>query len=250
MNEVKSKVIAGAEPFLFKGNGVGILLSHGFLGTPQSVRELGEWLHKFGFTVYAPRLTGHGTSIYDIEDSKYTDWLNDLEAGYLKLKETCHDVFIVGQSMGGALSLQLAAKFPDIKGAITINAALHVPAYDQYRNVFGPHFVAEGAPDIKDPQAFEITYDSVPLSAIHELQKVIELTADQLENVHTPILVLTSKSDHVVPPADSRKILREVSSTFKQQIMLENSYHVASLDFDKQIIAKSCYDFIKKFTNN
>ncbi|AGK55631.1 alpha/beta hydrolase [Bacillus sp. 1NLA3E] len=250
MNEVKSKVIAGAEPFLFIGNGVGILLSHGFLGTPQSVRELGKLLNKFGFTVYAPRLSGHGTSIYDIEEAKYSDWLKDLEAGYLKLKETCHDVFIVGQSMGGALCLQLAAKFPDIKGVLTINAALHVPAYDQYRNGNGPRFVAEGAPDIKDPQAFEITYDSVPISAIHELQKVIEATADQLKNVHTPILVFTSKLDHVVPPSDSRKILQDISSKFKQQIVLENSFHVASLDFDKGFIAKSCYEFIKKFTNN
>jgi carboxylesterase len=250
MNLTEEKVMTGAEPFLLKGNKIGILLSHGFVGTPQSVRELGEYLHRYGFTVLAPRLTGHGTSSEEMELAKYTDWLQDLEDAYLTLRETSEEVFVIGQSMGGALCLQLAAKFPEIKGVATINAALHVPAYDEFRNKRGPRFIQEGAPDIKDPNAIEVTYDAVPLTAIHELQKVLDLTINTLGNVRIPVLTLTSEEDHVVPPTDSAQILQGVSSKIKAQILLKDSYHVASLDYDKAIIAHYCHSFVEKIINN
>lgn len=250
MNMTKETIMTGAEPFLLKGNKTGILLSHGFVGTPQSVREVGELLNQYGYTVLAPRLTGHGTSIYDFETAKHTDWLDDLEKAYMTLKETCEEIFIVGQSMGGALSLQLAALYPEIKGVITINAALHVPDYDKYRNASGPRFIPEGRPDIKDPNAVEITYESVPLSAIHELQNVLNKTIVQLGEVHNPVLALVSEEDHVVPPTDSEQIIAEVSSINKAQFVLKNSYHVASLDFDKKLIAYYSHVFITKIINN
>ncbi len=246
---IKEAIINGAESFYLKGNEIGILLSHGFVGTPQSVAELGELLNSYGYTVYAPRLTGHGTSSVDMEEAKYTDWLNDLEKAYFRLKESCRQIFVVGQSMGGALCLRLAATFPEIKGVMTINAALHVPAYDQYRNGRGERFIPEGAPDIKDPDAKEITYDSVPLTAINELQKLLDETQDRLWQVRIPALIMTSKEDHVVPPADSLQIMQEISSKKKEQILLNNSYHVASLDFDKEKIAQFCNQFVNKFTN-
>lgn len=250
MIKMNEKVITGAEAFFLKGNETGILLSHGFVGTPQSVREVGELLNRDGgFTVLAPRLTGHGTSIYELEEAKFTDWLGDLENAYLELKETCKDVFVIGQSMGGALCLQLAAKYPEIKGVVTINAALHVPAFDEYRNAQGPRFIPEGAPDIKDTAAHEITYDSVPLSAVHELQKILDLTIQRLDKVEIPVLTLTSEEDHVVPPSDSKYIIENVSSKNKGQIILKNSYHVASLDFDKEKIAQYSNRFIEKIRN-
>lgn len=249
MNLTKVNVLAGAEPFFLKGNEIGILLSHGFVGTSQSVREIGEMLNRFGFTVSAPRLTGHGTSSYDMEQAKYTDWVKDLEAAYLELKDSVQEVFVVGQSMGGALCLQLAAKYPEIKGVATINAALHVPGYDALRNSSGPRFIQEGAPDIKDQTAEEITYEEVPLTAIHELQQLLDLTIEQLENVRIPVLTLTSAVDHVVPPADSVQILDSVSSKIKGQIILKNSYHVASLDYDKEKIPQYIRAFVKKIIN-
>lgn len=250
MIKMNEKVITGAEAFFLKGNEVGILLSHGFVGTPQSVREVGELLNRYGYTVLAPRLTGHGTNIYDFEEAKYTNWLEDLENAYHQLKETCSEIFVVGQSMGGALCLNLAAKYPELKGVITINAAMHVPAFDVYRNATGPRFIPEGAPDIKDTSAQEITYDSVPLSAVHELQKILDLTIEELAKVEIPVLTLTSVEDHVVPPTDSELILEKVSSQLKGQIVLKNSYHVASLDFDKEKIAQFSQQFIEKIRNN
>lgn len=250
MSIIKETIITGAESFFLKGNRIGILLSHGFVGTPQSVREVAELLNQYGYTVLAPRLTGHGTTIYDLETAKHTDWLKDLENAYLSLKETCEEIFIVGQSMGGALCLQLAALYPEIKGIVTINAALHVPGYDKYKNASVPRFIPEDAPDIKNPNAVEITYESVPLSAVHELQTVLTNTIDGLSNVHNPVLALVSEDDHVVPPTDSKQIITEVSSLTKARILLKNSYHVASLDYDKNLIAYYSHVFITKIINN
>lgn len=249
MSITKATIMNGAESFFLKGNKIGIVLSHGFVGTPQSVREVGELLNQYGYTVLAPRLTGHGTSVSDFETAKHTEWLNDLENAYLTLKETCEEVFIIGQSMGGALSLQLAAIHPEIKGVVTINAALHVPAYDKYANASVPRFIPEDAPDIKDPSAEEITYESVPLNAVHELQKVLSKTIDGLRNVHNPVLALVSEDDHVVPPSDSKQIVAEVSSLTKARVLLKNSYHVASLDYDKKLIAYYSHVFITKMIN-
>lgn len=249
MSIAKKVIINGAESFFLKGNKIGILLSHGFVGTPQSVREVGELLNQYGYTVLAPRLTGHGTSIHDLATAKHTDWLSDLEEAYLSLTDACEEVFIVGQSMGGALCLQLAARYPEIKGVITINAALHVPAYDKYQNASVPQFILEDAPDIKDPNAVEITYESVPLTAVHELQKVLAKTIDGLKDVSNPVLALVSEDDHVVPPSDSKQIVTEVSSHTKAKVLLKNSYHVASLDYDKNLIAYYSHVFISKIIN-
>lgn len=245
MKNTDATVIKGAEAFYLEGNETGILLCHGFNGTPQSVRELGEFFHKFGFTVLALRLKGHGTNIYDMEQTKFTDWIDNIEASYLELKKSCRDIFVVGQSMGGALSLQLAAKYPELKGVITINAALHVPCYEQYRNGAGPRFIEEGKPDIKDTKAFEITYSEVPITAIAELLTLLDQTIKKLEKITCPLLVLASSQDHVVPPSDSQLIMDRAASINKKQIILENSFHVASLDFDKQNIADYTAQFIK-----
>lgn len=249
MRTTAANVIKGAEAFYLKGNEIGILLCHGFNGTPQSVHELGEIFHKFGFTVLALRLNGHGTNIHDMEQTKFPDWITNIEESYMELKKSCRDIFVVGQSMGGALSLQLAAKFPELKGVITINAALHVPCYEQYRNGNGPRFIEEGTPDIKDTQAFEITYNEVPTTAIAELLTLLDHTIKKLDQITCPLLVLTSSQDHVVPPTDSQLIMDRVASANKKQIMLENSYHVASLDFDKQHIADYTGDFINSLVD-
>src|SRR5689334_5026232 len=111
-------VINGAEAFYCKGGKVGILLSHGFMGTPQSVLYLGEALAQYGYSVSAPRLKGHGTDYRDLEKCHHEDWFESLERGYQQLKQQCTSVFVVGQSMGGTLALWLAHRYSHIKGII------------------------------------------------------------------------------------------------------------------------------------
>lgn len=238
------KVIPGAESFFISGNSIGILICHGFNGTPQSVRYLGDSLAAKGFTVYAPRLQGHGTDEFEMETTHYQEWIQNVETAYTKLKQTCTHVFVMGQSMGGALVLDLATKVP-CDGVLTINAALQVPEYKIYTNQTLPRFIAEGAPDIKDKNTSEITYDRVPIKAVNQLLTIMDHTNHRLEKINCPVLLFHSPEDHVVPAQCSNHIFDSVRSQNKELIALENSYHVASLDYDKNKIVEHAYHFIK-----
>lgn len=245
MTTNKYEVIPGADSFYIKGNEIGILLIHGFVGTPQSVKFVGTQLAEKGFTVYAPRLKGHGTHSKELEETIYTDWLTELEQAYYKLKAVCSHVFIAGQSMGGVLSLILANKV-NPAGVITINAAFSVPGYELYKDAPDLEYVQEGKPDIKDDSVIEITYSAVPIHAIKQLLTLIEIGKEKLSRITSPILLFKSLEDHVVPHASTDYVYNTASSWYKQIVELTNSYHVATMDFDKFNIVDSTEDFIQK----
>lgn len=244
----KYPVIPGAESFFIKGNQIGILISHGFIGTPQSVRFLGDYISSKGYTVYGPRLTGHGTHYRDMEQSTYQNWIQNLDEGYFRLKRHCSDIFIIGQSMGGTLALNLAGKYPDIKGIMLINPALTtIPSMEEYKYKHEPSYIPERAPDIKALDVHEITYDKAPVRSIQQLFFLMDNTRGQLGFITAPTLAFVSKEDHVVPPENSSYIMSRINSVNKKVIPLYNSYHVASMDNDKNFIAEKCCQFINKY---
>ncbi|KMY52911.1 monoacylglycerol lipase [Bacillus sp. FJAT-27231] len=240
-------VIPGAESFYFEGNDIGILLSHGFIGTPQSVHFLGEKLAKQGFTVLAPRLKGHGTHYLDMEQCTHEDWYQSLKQGYWQLKKRGKRVFVMGQSMGGTLALKLAAEYKDIEGIITINAALSLPAVEYLREERAPRFIKEGAPDIKAENVHEITYEKAPVRAIRELQELMAEAPALIHNIQVPALCIKSFTDHVVPPENTVFIYRALASKNKRLVTLPNSYHVASMDHDKELIVEQAARFISSY---
>ena len=240
------QVLKGAEHFYLKGNNVGILISHGFMGTPQSVRYLGEELAKFGYSIYAPRLKGHGTDYYDLETCSHEDWFVSLEEGYQFLKGKCSKVFIVGQSMGGTLTLNLANKYRDVDGIILINPALSIPTLEYVKGKTDIRFIDEGEPDIKAADVHEITYEKAPVKSIQELQELMEQTLSILANITCPVLGIKSSVDHVVPPENTELIMNQIGSENTELITLLNSYHVASMDQDKHLIVERCHQFILK----
>ncbi|TXC81882.1 alpha/beta fold hydrolase [Metabacillus litoralis] len=243
-------VIKGAESIYFSGNKTGILLCHGFNGTPQSMQYIGEQLSQYGYTVSIPRLSGHGTHYKEMESSTYETWIMDLEAAYEHLKTNCSNVYIVGQSMGGALTLQLAAKKQHIDGIFLINAAVTEVAYESLKDEESPRFIHEGTPDIKKPSVFEITYDKVPLKAIHQLLFLMEDTKQKIKLVSCPTFIFKSAIDHVVSPRNSDFILHSVSSDIKKQTVLEHSYHVASMDYDAQLIVGTIHKDINNLQSS
>jgi carboxylesterase len=244
-------VLPGAGSFFFKGNETGILISHGFVGTPQSVRYLGEYLASEGFTVYGVRLRGHGTHYEDMERCSYQDWIKSLEEGYNFLQQHCRDIFVIGQSMGGTLTLNLSQKYKNIKGIMLINAAINsIPPMERYKNNYTLRFVDEGEPDIKAKNVHEITYSTAPVRSIQQLFALMAETRDKLPTVTCPVLAFSSEEDHVVPPENTNYILSSIQSNIKEVIHLYNSYHVASMDNEKELIAEQCSLFIDKLLSN
>ncbi|GLB60097.1 alpha/beta hydrolase [Cytobacillus sp. NCCP-133] len=238
-------VLEGAESFYLEGNEVGLLITHGFLGTPQSVRYLGEAFGKLGYSVFAPRLKGHGTHYKDMEKTTHMDWYAEMEKGYLFLRERCSTVYVVGQSMGGALALWLGKKYPDINGLVLINAALKVPAYDYLIGKLSPQYIPEGEPDIKRSGVEEITYGKVSIRSIHELQEAMAKTSAILPAIKNPVLCFKSIEDHVVPAECTDYIADQIGSEQKEILPLYNSYHVASMDFDQDKIIEKTHKFVQ-----
>lgn len=243
------QVLAEAEEFFYPGNEVGVLISHGFTGSTQSMRYLGGQISSQGYTVYGPRLTGHGTHHEDMEKSSFEDWILTVETGLAKLKETCSAVFVAGLSMGGTLTLYLAEKHPELAGIMPINAAVDMPElkknYEMLKDS-GIRFIDGIGSDIKQAGVKELAYPQTPVKSMGDLLTLMEMVRNDLQKVTVPTLILSSTVDNVVPPENSKQIYDAIGSKDKEIVYLENSYHVATLDNDKEKIEEECVRFIKE----
>lgn len=241
-------VFPGAEPFRHEGGEVGVLLCHGFTGSPQSMRPWAEFLAGHGLTVSLPLLPGHGTRWEDMQVTGWQDWYAEVDRELRALRERCTEVFVAGLSMGGALALRLAAKHGDaVSGVVVVNPANRVHGLAAHALPVIRHLLrtTKGiGSDIAKSAAPELGYDRVPLHAAHSLRAFFRQVDRELPQVTQPLLLLRSPQDHVVPPADSARILSRVSSVDVTEVLLEQSYHVATLDHDADRIFAESLAFI------
>ncbi|MFC9675402.1 alpha/beta hydrolase [Streptomyces sp. NPDC056949] len=241
-------VIPGAEPYRHEGGEVGVLLCHGFTGSPQSLRPWAEYLAERGLTVSLPLLPGHGTRWEDMQVTGWQDWYAEVDRALRELLDRCSQVFVFGLSMGAALALRLAAKHGDeVAGLVLVNPGNKVHGLAAHALPVARHLVRSTkgiASDIAKEGSSEIGYDRVPLHAAHSLRNFFRIVDRELPQVTQPLVVLHSVQDHVVPPVDSARVLSRISSTDVEEILLEQSYHVATLDHDADRIFDESYAFI------
>jgi carboxylesterase len=239
----------GAEAFNADGGPVGVLLCHGFTGTPQSMRGWAEHLAALGYTVSLPRLPGHGTSWRDANATRWTDWYAEVERAFDGLAASCDQVYVCGLSMGGTLALRLAeTKGAAVAGLVLVNPSVTTERFDAkyLLPVLGriaPAWKGIGS-DIKKPGATEAAYPYVPLKALLSLRQLWAVVRADLPNISQPLLVFRSRVDHVVEPVNSRIVLGAVASADTTERVLENSYHVATLDNDADEIFTSSAEWI------
>jgi len=241
-----------ARPELTGGRRVGVLLSHGFTGSPASMRPWGEHLAAQGYGVQVPRLPGHGTSWRECNTTTWDDWYGEIARAFDQL---CldHDAVVVGGlSMGGALALQVAADHPDrVSGLVLVNPAVATKRWDvkllPVMKHLVPSFPAIGN-DIKKPGGNEHAYDRTPLKAIHSLIRAWKPLIADLPRITAPLLYFRSAEDHVVDDSSQPIITGGVSSKEVSVRRLPESYHVATLDNDAQMIFEESAEFIRKVT--
>jgi carboxylesterase len=242
-------ILSGAEPFFFKGNDIGVLACHGFTGTTQSMRYLGEQLNQAGYTVIGPRLKGHGISPQAMAKTTAGDWIESVDAALAELQKTCSQIFMVGLSMGGTLTLYTSAKHADvIKGCVPINAVVHIGKSEMASIAFDrsmPETVPGIGSDVKAPNVTELAYREVPVAAVRQIYALAAVTQDLLPSIKCPALVIQAREDHVVNPTNGPRIVGLIGSKQVELLWLEDSYHVATIDNDKELIAKKTIAFIK-----
>ncbi|HEU5385364.1 MAG TPA: alpha/beta fold hydrolase [Streptosporangiaceae bacterium] len=244
-----SSVLPGAEPFEHAGGPVGVLLCHGFTGSPQTLRGWADALAAQGLTVSLPRLPGHGTTWQEMARTGSDDWLAEVDTAFGKLASQCEQVFVFGLSMGGCLALRLAeTRGGAVRGLVLVNPSL---APDTKLFLLAPvlkHVVRTLpgiASDIAKPGVREVGYDRVPVRAAATLPKLWSATTRHLGEVTQPVLVYRSAADHVVGPASMRVLRAGIAEGRMTVRELPDSYHVATLDNDAGTIFEGSVKFIQ-----
>ena len=228
---------------------IGILLVHGFTGSPASMRPWAEYLNQHGYTVTVPLLPGHGTRPEDLNMVKWQEWPAKVENDLNVLLQSCEKVFICGLSMGGGTVLNVATRYSkQLAGIILVNPMIHVKLvphqlawvisrFQKMRDSVGD--------DIKRPGITEWGYDSLPAVGVHQLLKMLSYTRKRLHDVTAPLQLFHSVDDHTLPVSNTEIILAGVGSREKNRIELVNSYHVATLDYDQETIFENSRIFIQ-----
>jgi carboxylesterase len=247
-------LIPGAEPWSHAGDGpYGALVLHGFTGNPGSMRGLAEAFAAAGFHVEMPLLPGHGTTVADMIPTRWGDWYGAAEIALITLQARTEKVVVAGLSMGGALTLALGADHPEIDGLVCINPATQpqpTEIMDMLRGMIagGMETMDAIGSDIADPESKESAYEATPLApALSLMEDGLAPLGASFPSMTTPLLLLNSPQDHVVPPADG-DFLASTYGGPVERVLLERSFHVATQDYDKGLIFERSVEFARKVT--
>ena len=231
---------------------IGIIFVHGFTGSPIAMRPWANYFHERGYSVSIPLLPGHGTTPGDLNLVKWQEWPAKVEGELEWMLSQGMKVFIFGLSMGGGTTLNVATRHQgSIAGIILVNPMMHVK--------FVPHQLAWAisrfqkmrdsvGDDIKKPGVTEHGYDSLPAVGVYQLLKMLNYTRKRLHDVTAPLMLFHSKEDHTLPVSNTEIIMKGVGSVPKQRIELINSYHVATLDYDQEIIFENSLIFVESYS--
>jgi len=248
-------IIPSAEPFFFPGGSTGVLLVHGFTGTPKEMGWMGEYLHKRGYSVLGVRLAGHATQIEDLPHLKWPDWLNSVEDGYHILKGMSDKIVIAGLSMGGILSLLFASHF-EVSGVIAMSTLYALPPDPRMRILrwlwrIYP-YVPKGEPDWQDPDPAQaqIAYPKYPTPTILELAALVDQMQTALPKIRVPALLMHSRQDESAAPENMEMIYQYLGSQDKTMLWLENSGHVVVRDAEKERVFLAADEFIRRVCLN
>ncbi len=235
----------GCEPFSFERGSVGVLMVHGFTGSPASMRPIGEWLASQDLSVEGVRLPGHGTDIDDLRARRWTEWVDEAARGLDALRERCRKIVTFAQSMGGCVALALAAERPHHLNGL----ALANPYVFDVRLLslpLGGRFLknAKGVVnDIAMPGQDELGYPRMPVPAVVEMSAMMKMVRAALPQIRLPVVVFRSGTDHVIPASNARKVLDRIGSEHKELVDCPNSYHVVSLDHDAPLVRERVLAF-------
>lgn len=240
----------GAEPFSSSNGPNGVLVLHGFTGNPASMRPLAEAFADAGWSVDLPVLPGHGTSVEDLLPTRWEDWSEAAERAYTSLAARCDRTIVAGLSMGGTLSIWLAGRHPELSGVVVVNPLVEPPA-DSFIEMLqavvagGMDLMPGIGDDILKAGISERAYAEMPVESLLSLMGGAADLAPHLGEIDIPLLLLSSRVDHTVPPS-SGDFLAERYGGPIERVFLENSYHVATLDNDAHEVEERAVAFALK----
>jgi len=239
--------------FLLPGSSISCLLLHGFTASPHEMRFLGNQLNNHGYTVRGARLAGHGTSVDDLARSTRQDWYASARQALRALRKQSPQVAIVGQSMGALLALRLAVEHPSEVSAVALLApAMRLSKrWVEWARPLLPWLAYSGysfpkeAGDIADAEARaeRRAYRRMPLCALHQLLELQQEVRPLLSAVRQPALVIHSRQDHTCS-LEGVHMLENALTGPVHTVILEKSYHVVSVDVERERVAATVAAFV------
>ncbi|WP_018132104.1 alpha/beta hydrolase [Effusibacillus pohliae] len=234
------------EAFDLPGGKTGVLLIHGFTGTPSELRLLGEFLAEKGFAVKAPLLAGHGTTPEQMMKTGMRDWIKSAGDAYFDLKRRCEEVFVAGLSMGGALALHLAARLP-VNGVVPMCAPIFLADRRAKFSRFVAPFVKfhhHKTPHPEHIAPYMAGYTKTPVRCVPELLKLIRMVRRELREVKVPALIMQAEQDLTVLPKSADYIYKHIGSRKKQLKWYPNSGHILTVDRDREQVFADLASFL------
>lgn len=245
-------IILGAESFFLQGSSHGVLLIHGFTGSPAEMLLMGKYLNSKGLTVLGIRLAGHGTNENDLSRTTKEDWINSVIDGYSILKNCCDKISLVGHSMGGLLAIKIASiKTFKIFRLVTLAAPIFIDE-SLNLNLLPPReecinrFVRKRPRRLQNvPTAANLTYRLTPLISVHELVDVIKEVKKILPAVTSESLILHGKEDHTAAISSAEYIFKNIGSAQKEIKLIENMGHLLPLKEGRELIFELTSNFLQ-----
>jgi len=241
----------GAESFFLKGGNEGVLLIHGFTGSPAELLLLGKFLNSAGFTVLGIRIAGHATNESDLLKTTQENWFNTVLDGWEILSGACEKIFVVGHSMGGLLALKLSTcrkveKVVTVAAPIFIDESLGAENLPP-RELCGVQTVLRPRRRLKNvPPAVNQVYRRMPLISVHEFFDLLDGVKKNLSKIQTPLLILHAKDDHTAQPKSANFIFENVSSTILRIKFFEVGGHLLPLTESREEVFAEIEKFLKE----
>ena len=247
-------VLPEAEPMSHEGSTrIGVLVIHGFTGNPSSMRGIAEAMVAHGHHVEMPRLPGHGTTVEEMVTTGWTDWTGEVRGAHARLADRVDEIVVMGLSMGGSLTLWSGFELAKVVGLVCVNPATtpqDEAVLDMIQEMVddGTEIAPAIGGDIADPDVQESSYDGAPLRPLLSFMRegLMPITARYGE-LTMPLLLITSRQDHVVEPANSEHLASTYGGDV-EHVWLERSYHVATQDYDAADIERMAGEFVARVT--
>jgi len=276
-----NQIIPTAEPFFFSGKGahapIGCMVIHGFTGAPKEMRWLGEYLNQKGYTVLGIRLTGHATQPEDMIRSRWQDWLLSVEDGYNLLRSCTDQVFLLGLSMGGILSLTFASRFGAcpacasaagtgegagrrVQGVVAMSTPYELPDDPRIRWAkLISHFIpyvpkGDETPDAGwfDKEAFNqhVSYPNNPIRSVAELNQLMAVMHDSLPKIQVPVLLIHSRDDDYIVKDSMAQIYEHLGTADKEMLWVEGGGHVITEEPTRGRVFEAAAGFIERVSKS
>lgn len=237
-------------------NRVGVLLIHGYIANAYSMHQLKRGLESYAYQISIPLLPGHGGASEDMAGVTVEQWIECVYKAYEKLRQSCDSVIVVGQSLGGVLSTLIEYRFRSIDQLILLAPAFNPPWILSVSPVlvpilkcFGIRYFPNIAGDVMREDAYDLSFKKIHIDSYAQLKKACDLGRDAIKTVTCPVTMFCADKDHTIHKKGVKKAYDSCPSTEKQWVMLNDSYHLISLDNQFPVVIDAIKSAIDRLTS-